>query len=113
MFTHRLAFAQLLNGCVLDYNAQVDQSSGLARATITHVELRSSPLGHPVKSNYLQRIAMKGALTEMINQDCVQIKKEQTAGNYDTADHMLKSLAARFRNLVELCIAWYVKSPYR
>ena len=101
VFTHRLAFAQLLNGCVSDYNARVDQSGGLARATITHVELRSSPLGHPGKANYLQRIAMKGALTEMINQDCAQIKKEQTAGNYDTADHMLQSLAARFRNLVE------------
>ena len=44
---------------------------------------------------------MKGALSDMINQDCARIKKEQNAGNFDVADHMLQSLAARFRNLIE------------
>lgn len=101
VFTHRLAFAQLLNGCALDYNAQAVREGTAESVTITHVELRNTPLGHPGKANYLQRVAMKGALSDMINQDCARIKKEQKAGNYDLADHMLQSLAARFRNLIE------------
>ena len=101
VFTHRLAFAQLLNGCALDYNTQAVREGTSDAITITHVELRNAPLGHPGKANYLQRVAMKGALSDMINQDCARIKKEQKSGNYDVADHMLQSLAARFRNLIE------------
>ena len=101
VFTHRLAFAQLLDGCTTEYNLRAVQAEEADRAMINHIELRNSPLGHPGKANYLQRVAMKGALSDMINKDCAQIKKEQKAGNYDIADHMLQSLAARFRNLIE------------
>ena len=101
VFTHRLAFAQLLDGCTTEHNLRAVQAEEANRAMINHIELRNSPLGHPGKANYLQRVAMKGALSDMINKDCAQIKKEQKAGNYDVADHMLQSLAARFRNLIE------------
>lgn len=101
VFTHRLAFAQLLNSCLTEYNLKASKAGDAERATITHIELRNNPLGHPDRPNYLQRIAMQGALKDMINQDCARIKKEQKAGNYDIAEHMLQSLAARFRNLIE------------
>lgn len=101
VFTHRLAFAQLLNGCALDCNAQTARDGTGETLTISHVELRNYPLGHPSDASYLQRVSMKGALSDMINRDCARIKKEQMAGNYDIADHMLQSLAARFRNLIE------------
>lgn len=101
VFTHRLAFAQLLDGCTTEHNLRAAQAGEVNRSMINHIELRNSPLGHPGKANYLQRVAMKGALSDMINQDCARIKKEQNAGNFDVADHMLQSLAARFRNLIE------------
>ena len=44
---------------------------------------------------------MQNALNDMINHDCIHIKNAQKEGNYDVADHMLQSLAARFRNLIE------------
>ncbi len=101
VFTHRLAFAQLLHKATSEYNAQVKKQGLATQATITHIELRNKPLGQPVKAAYVQKISMKSALNEMMNQDIARIRKFQEANDYDTADHLLQSVAARFRNLIE------------
>lgn len=101
VFTHRLAFAQLLHKSTSEYNAQAKKQELATQATITHIELRNKPLGQPVNAAYVQKISMKSALNEMINQDIARIRKFQKLNDYDTADHLLQSVAARFRNLIE------------
>lgn len=101
VFTHRLHFAHLLEHCHTEFNAAAALSNNPVRATITHIELRNSPLGQPASPNYLQRITMLKALNEMIGQDCAKIRKFQKEGEYDIADNMLQALASKFRNLIE------------
>lgn len=101
VFTHRLAFAQLLHQSVSEYNAEASRAGKPNRAQIKHIELRNSPLGQPTEPTYLQRIKMASALKNMINSDIAQVKRLQKDGDYGTADHMIQSLAARFRNLIE------------
>lgn len=104
VFTHRLAFAQLLNKSVSEYNGLASKNEQCLLATIRHVELRNEPLGQPSNASYLQKISMDGAIKKIKNEDIAQVKKLQASGNYELADTMLQALAARFRNLVELGI---------
>ena len=49
---------------------------------------------------------MAKAINNMIDQDCAKIRRLQKSGEYDIADNMLQSLAAKFRNLIEQGIEW-------
>lgn len=106
VFTHRLHFAHLLEHSHNEFNAAAALSGNPLYAIIHHIELRNDPLGEPSTPNYLSRISMAKSVNNMIYQDCAKIRKFQKEGEYDIADSMLQSLAAKFRNLIEQGIEW-------
>lgn len=101
VFTHRLAFAQLLEAGVSEHNSKAIQTGSVEYAKITHIELRNDPLGQPSTPSYVNNMAMESAIKNLINEDIKRIKRAQSNGDYATADMSLQSLCARFRNVVE------------
>lgn len=101
VFTHRLAFAQLLEAGAAEFNAEAIQVGSTEHAKITHIELRNHPLGHPSSPNYVNNMAMTSAITNLLREDVSRIKKAQNSGDFATADMSIQSLCARFRNVIE------------
>lgn len=101
VFTHRLAFAQLLDAGVAENNAEAAQTGSTEHATIRHIELRNDPLGQPSLPNYVNNMGMASAIKNLMNEDVKRIKKAQKDGDYSVADMSLQSLCARFRNVIE------------
>lgn len=101
VFTHRLAFAQLLEASATAFNAYAAQNGSTDRAEITHIELRNSPLGHPTTPNYVNNMAMEKALDSLLKSDVAAIKQLQNLNDYETADRLIQSLCAKFRNVIE------------
>ncbi len=101
VFTHRLAFAQFLDTSVNIYNGDAAKYGQTNRAKITHIELRTAPLGQPAGASYVENISLPKKLNGMINDDLNHIKRAQKNADYVTADSLMRSLCTQFRNLVE------------
>ncbi len=100
VFTHRLAFAQLLDAANDDFNAKALQA-GTTLAAIAHTELRSSPLGQPTEPNYVKYMAMEKAINLLLTSEVSSIRKAQDAGDYHIVDGLIHSVCASFRNIIE------------
>ena len=101
VFTHRLAFAQLLQTAVADFNAEAAYAEKLERANVTHIELRNSPLGEPSLPSYVSKMKLGDATKKLLGDDVVKIKKLQKEGDFDSADAKILSLCMTFRNVIE------------
>ena len=103
VFTHRLAFAQLLNAEFDDYNKNaIDMEEKVL--TIKNIELRKKPLGQPSNPNYVKNLNVKSATNLFLTNYIPKIRKAQSNGEYDTADRMIKALCSDFRSVVEQSI---------
>lgn len=101
VFTHRLAFAQLLESSVSEFNAASALDGDVARAQIKHIELRNSPLGHPSDPNYINNMKLESAANKLLNHDVADIKKALKDGNFNDADSKTYALCTAFRNMIE------------
>lgn len=101
VFTHRLAFAQLLESAASDFNAASAIAGDVSRAQIKHIELRNSPLGHPSDPNYVGKMKLESAVKNLLNRDVPAIKKDMTDGRFSDADAKTLALCAEFRNMIE------------
>ena len=100
VFTHRLAFAQLLLSCVDEYNKQ-KQDDDFCPVDIKQIELRSKPLGEPVNPKYRGTTSMKNALNHMKQNDVVALKRMIKSGDYENLDKGIQSLCSDFRKIIE------------
>ena len=102
VFTHRLAFVQLLVSCKDEYNKEQARLGSLNKVTSHEVELRNEPLGEPVSPpTYNGTIKMSSALKNMKQEELTKIKKLYANQEYSIADNYLQAICARFRNLIE------------
>lgn len=100
VFTHRLAFAQLLLSCVDEYNKQ-KQDDDFCPVDIKQIELRSKPLGEPVNPKYRGATSMKNALNLMKQKEIVELKRMIKSGDYENLDKGIQSLCSDFRKIIE------------
>lgn len=101
VFTHRLAFAQLLESVASDFNAVSAIAGDTSRAQIRHMELRNSPLGHPSMPNYVNNMKLDKAVNKLLDEDVRIIKEYFANGDYDAADAKTRDLCTTFRNVIE------------
>lgn len=101
VFTHRLAFAQLLESAASDFNAASAIAGDTSRAQIRHIELRYAPLGHPSDPNYVGKMKLESAVKDLLNRDVPAIKKDLKDGRFSDADAKTLALCAEFRNMIE------------
>ena len=101
VFTHRLAFAQLLENSASEFNATSALDGDVIRVQIKHIELRNSPLGHPSEPNYINNMKLEKAANKLLEQDVACIKKALKDGNFSDADVKTHALCTAFRNMIE------------
>lgn len=101
VFTHRLAFAQLLENSASEFNATSALDGDVIRVQIKHIELRKSPLGHPSEPNYINNMKLEKAANKLLEQDVACIKKALKDGNFSDADVKTHALCTAFRNMIE------------
>ncbi len=100
VFTHRLAYAQLLVSCRDEFNkAQLE--SKLPIIDVKQIELRNSPLGEPTTPTYRGDVKLKNALNSLLINDIPFLKKCYDNGEYESYDKGIKSLCSDFRKIVE------------
>lgn len=101
VFTHRLAFAQLLQSAATDFNVAAVYDQKPDRANVVHIELRNSPLGEPSIPRYVEKMKLADAIKQLLGENVVRIKKLHREGDYDTADTKILELCMTFRNVIE------------
>lgn len=101
VFTHRLAFAQLLESAASEFNAPCAIAGHTTRAQIKHIELRNSPLGHPSDPNYVGKMKLESAVKNLLNRDVPATKKDMKDGRFSNADAKTLALCAEFRIMIE------------
>lgn len=101
VFTHRLAFAQLLESSVTSFNAEAMKAGETVEASITHVELRQKPLGHPDDPNYLGSMKLESAVKNLLNGDVAAVKRHLAKDEFDVAEARTLKICASFRNMIE------------
>lgn len=101
VFTHRLAFAQLLVSSVDEYNKSQYESTQPEIIQLKQIELRDKPLGEPSEPTYHGALKMKNALNDLKNRDISLLKKQYKNGEYELYDKGIKSLCSEFRMIVE------------
>lgn len=101
VFTHRLAFAQLLLSSVDEYNNKQQELEKTSPVIIEQIELRNAPLGEPINPNYHGATKMKNALSLMKTKDVVNLKRKYKDGDYDSYRNGIKSLCSDFRTIIE------------
>lgn len=101
VFTHRLAFAQLLVSSVGEYNKAQSELETPNIIDCKQIELRNRPLGEPTEPTYHGALKMKKALNKVKNRDIVLLKKQYKNGEYESYDNGIKSLCSDFRKIVE------------
>lgn len=101
VFTHRLAFAQLLEEATKNYNVQKILEEGTARAQIKHIELLNNPLGEPTSPSYTKQMKFEKSINQLLNHDLAQVKRLKANGDYGLANTCLRAVCDEFRVIVE------------
>ena len=101
VFTHRLAFAQLLVSSIGEYNKVQSELETPNIIDCKQIELRNRPLGEPTEPTYHGALKMKNALNNIKSRDIALLKKQYKNGEYESYDNGIKSLCSDFRKIVE------------
>ena len=101
VFTHRLAFAQLLVSSIGEYNKAQSELETPNIIDCKQIELRNRPLGEPTEPTYHGALKMKNALNNIKSRDIALLKKQYKNGEYESYDNGIKSLCSDFRKIVE------------
>ena len=101
VFTHRLAFAQLLNIETRNYNTSIDEKRNYEQVSIYNIQLRKYPLGCSEPPAFLKDVSLKKAIKHLRANDLQEIKRKQKVGEFGTADALIQSLCSDFRKVIE------------
>lgn len=101
VFTHRLAFAQLLVSSIGEYNKAQSELETPLIIDCKQIELRNRPLGEPTEPTYHGALKMKNALNNIKSRDIALLKEQYKNGEYESYDNGIKSLCSDFRKIVE------------
>ena len=101
VFTHRLAFAQLLNVEATNYNIAASRQERIDQVSIYNVQLRKSPLGYPEPPDFLKDVSLVKAIRHIRGNELPAIRRKQNEGDFVAADSMIKSLCSDFRKVIE------------
>lgn len=99
VFTHRLAFAELLNSCMSDLREKLDLSE--ADAPFNYIELLKRPLGEPVSNGKYNSLKFVNVLNKFKDVDLRKLHELQNTGEYELFDDKLQSLCSKFRKTIE------------
>lgn len=101
VFTHRLAFAQLLISSIGEHNLAQSKLDTPSIIDCKQIELRSNPLGEPTEPTYHGAVKMKTALNKIKSHNIALLKLQYASGEYESYDNGIKSLCSDFRKIVE------------
>lgn len=101
VFTHRLAFAQLLFSCNESYNSAHFNEEGYEAIKVNQVELRRLPLGEPQEPSYHGAKQMKEALKCLKNSEILLLKRQFKNQEYESYNDGIKALCSKLRIIVE------------
>lgn len=97
VFTHRLAFVELLNNNVKEI---LDQDS-YGKTKFNYIELRRIPLGEPMPKGQFTKIKLKNTIKDILNEKIPKLKKAFAEGKYEAYDLQLKGLCSEVRDIIE------------
>lgn len=99
VFTHRLAFAELLNCCMSELRENLALSE--VEAPFNYIELLKRPLGEPVFNGKYNALKFANVLNKFKDVDLRKLHELQNAGEYELFDDKLQSLCSKFRKVIE------------
>lgn len=102
VFTHRLAFAEMLNRVASYDNKRAKEKEGKT-TNINYIKLVRNPLGDPDYQNDFAKFRLDKQLNDL-DGPIKQIENYQNSGDHMTADIMLKGLCSRLRDIIEKSI---------
>ena len=102
VFTHRLAFAEMLNRLAQSKN-NAAKAKGTAKININYVKLARNPLGDPDYQNDFANSKLDSKLNSL-DGPIRNAEKAQAEGDHSTADMLLKGLCSTLRDIVEKSI---------
>ena len=102
VFTHRLAFAEMLNRLISNNNKKA-KVKGEKTIDLNYIKLVRNPLGDPDYQNDFSKFKLDKQLNDL-NGPIRQIEKAQNNGDHMTADIMLKGLCSKLRDIIEKSI---------
>lgn len=102
IFTHRLAFAEMLNRIANENNKQLKQS-GQNIVDVNYIKLSRNPLGDPDYQNDFSTFRLDKQLNNL-DAPIKKAKELEEKGDHETADLLSKGLCSKFRDIVEKSI---------
>lgn len=99
VFTHRLAFAELLNNCMNEMRKESSLSDD--DATFNYIELMRNPLGEPIQLGKYNNLNFKSSLNKFEKEDIPKLRKLQKDCEYDLYEAKLQSVCSNFRKIIE------------
>lgn len=100
VFTHRLAFAELLSSSVKRYNDSQSKPELPSKIELQQIELRNMPLGEPMDHSYSSFSNLSKALSPL-KQDIERLKKQRKNQEYEAYDSGIQALCSKLRKIVE------------
>ncbi len=99
VFTHRLAFAELLNQSM----SEMRETLSLLEddAPFNYIELLKNPLGEPMTNGKYNSLKFANALQKFKEVDLPKLNDLQSSGEYELYDDKLQSLCSKIRKTVE------------
>lgn len=99
VFTHRLAFAELLNQRMTEMRESLSISEN--DAPLNYIELLKNPLGEPMINGKYNSLKFANALKKFKEVDLPKLDDLQIAGEYELYYDKLQSLCSKIRKTVE------------
>lgn len=102
IFTHRLAFAEMLNRLAHDRN-KAAKEKGYGKTAVNYIKLARNPLGDPDYQNDFANYKLDAQLNGL-SETIAQIENSQNQGNHQIAKMLLKGLCSTLRDIIEKSI---------
>ena len=99
VFTHRLAFAELLNQSMSEMRENLSLLED--DASFNYIELLKNPLGEPMTNGKYNSLKFANALQKFKEVDLPKLKDLQSSGDYELYYDKLQSLCSKIRKTVE------------
>ena len=99
VFTHRLAFAELLNQSMSEMRENLSLLED--DASFNYIELLKNPLGEPMTNGKYNSLKFANALQKFKEVDLPKLNDLQSSGDYELYYDKLQSLCSKIRKTVE------------
>ena len=99
VFTHRLAFAELLNYSMNELRK--DKSLSEEETSFNYIELLRRPLGEPISNGQYNSLNFENTLNKIKNVELLNLGNLQDSGQYELYDDKLQSICSTIRKTIE------------